>query len=126
MALGGEGFQHLVRLVYRERRLHRRLRGRQLAAPLQGLQELALPGVGGVGPAGPSERPAIPLTSSPKAGKIIHPNTKTNHQKPVAKVSKATPPMTMGMRTARLAATWDLGLILSTSSPKKSSESHLP
>src|SRR5215213_9308115 len=46
MALGGEVLQHLVRVVYRERGLHRRLRGRQLAAPLQGLQEFALPGVG--------------------------------------------------------------------------------
>src|SRR5215212_7612097 len=45
VALGGEVLQHLIRLVYREGGLHRRLRGRQLPAPLQCLQELALPGI---------------------------------------------------------------------------------
>src|SRR5215210_49256 len=46
MPLGRKVLEHLVGLVHRKRGLHSRLGRRELTAPLQGLQELALPRTG--------------------------------------------------------------------------------
>ena len=65
----------------------------------------------------------MPLTSKPKAGKIVQPNTKMSHQKLENNVSTTTPANATGISTASAVVTCARGLMLFTSSPKNSSGS---